>query len=344
MASKSKKKSSPKTQNKGKRRTRRKTRTGGGHKSAVGMGSALMRQICSITDPFCPAARGSKYPDQASGRTLAWTTEQFATLSTDANGRGAVFFSSDPADGLKAVNAWVGATTTVSTTLASQAYPGWATFVAVQGIQFRLVSYGVECRSVLSAMNNQGSMGILLVPSNPNAIASAGVNLDSLQYPANVRCSMSDPRGLTCVPRDDGTVARLFTQSLAGTTTNVVSEGWDIPCVYIVGGPATTPALQIRVVLHYELMFSSDSIFNSMATPAALENNAAQTGSNFVKRSVDAVVKGGIAEVEKQTMNWAATFGKRLVQGAAGAIGGYFGGPVGGALASGSMGMIMDVD
>jgi len=46
-----------------------------------------VRGVCSVTDPFCPASKNSKWPDGTAGNTL---TEQFRgnyTLSTTSAGQ-----------------------------------------------------------------------------------------------------------------------------------------------------------------------------------------------------------------------------------------------------------------
>ena len=120
------------------------------------------RAICAITDPFCNASDGSKWPDQASGRTLAWRMEYFANISTNADGHGAVIFSPDPKTGYSAAATWTGQV--INSINPTVTYPGWSNFAAATGVQYRVVSFGVEARSILPAMSNQGSLGIINLP------------------------------------------------------------------------------------------------------------------------------------------------------------------------------------
>lgn len=187
-----------------------------------------------------------------------------------------------------------------------------------------------------------------MIPANATDFTVALLDLNSTQYNGNVRTSMNDPRGLIAVARNDGNIARMFKKAYTGVANTINQNGWDLPVVYVVGGPANVAVAQIKVVVNYELTFSSNSFFNTLASPAAVENTAVQTGSNYVQRHTDAIIVGGTKELEKQTMSLATRFGGFLVRGALGAIGTYLGGPSGGAAAAGIGGagydMIMDVD
>jgi len=216
----------------------------GARKTSMGMGggnpraAALARQICSITDPFCAAAKGSKYPDTGAGRTLAWQTESWYTVTTDASGKGAIFFNNDPAIGAAPVATYASGLTNIVATLgANQSYPGYLTFSSV-GPNWRLISIGVEIKSILSSMNNQGSLGIAAIPYQANAVNTVGMNLDDHYYAANERISTNDPSGLAGFARMDGVVSKTFKGSGTPPTNWVGSYGSDVLVAYMVGGPA----------------------------------------------------------------------------------------------------------
>lgn len=314
---------------------------------------ALARQICSVTDPFCPAARGSKWPDTTSAKTLAWCTEGFVTLTTDSSGRAGVFFGSDPNQAICSVTTFGGAYGESAIVVSTPAeLPGWASFGILNSCQFRLVSMGIHVRSIMSSMNNQGSVGILTIPGSSVYTYIIGTDPGTTLFEENTRisCNQGD---LCCVPHNDGINSKRFV-SAQGTPMpdHIFTNGNDLPYVYVSGGPASTAAVQVKFIYHYELLFTSGTVFNTLATPAAVQNDLITTGKNFVQSRINSVVKGGIKEVERQTMGAAEAFGRKMIQGAAGAIGGaiggYFGGPnagmAGAQIGYGGMGMIMDVD
>jgi len=321
---------------------RPKSRRSGGM-SMSGAAMKIANQICSITDPFCGAATGAKYPDSASIRTLAWDAEYYATMSTDATGRAAMIIGSNPNSGYSTVATWTGATMAMLTTTAPTQLPGWTTFASA-GVNWRVVSMGVELRSIASAMTNQGSLGVAVIPSNPTIVGLAGVDLDSTNFAQNTRVSANSGTPLAAISYGDGVVSKTMKENVAGGVNFAGSHGNDILVAYITGGPASSAAIQARIVIHYELAFANSSVFNTIATPSAVENNKVQTGSGFVKKALDQVVVGGVKEVERRVMNTAQIFGRSLFSAGMQAIGGYIGGPMGSMAGGQAAHMIMDQD
>lgn len=311
----------------------------------------LMRQICSITDPFCNAAVGSKYPDAAALKTLPWDVEYFIDLNANASGQAALFLGPDPAWAYTFAQTYSSGTI-VATTQPGYALPAWSNWSSVTGVLWRCVSFGVEIQSQSSAMNNSGSMGILAIPAAAGQYTLVGTDFSASTYATNVRESCSSNQKLAGISNSDAVISKTFKANNTPTANVFYSGGNDILVAYIAGAEPSKGSIRCRLVYHYELTFSSGSVFNQIATPAALENTTAQTGSNFVKRAVDQVVVGGAKEVERRVMNAASSFGTMLIRNAAGAvggaIGGYFGGPGGASagygIGNGAMGMIMDVD
>lgn len=300
------------------------------------------RALCALTDPFCVGARGVKYPDSTAVNTLAWTSEGYYNLTTDVNGHAAGFFGSEPNQGFSFANGWSGSTNIVTTTSNAVAYPGWTSFPATT--QWRLVSMGVQIRSTLSSMENSGSLGILVMPAASGKIAINNVDVDSLINAANSRVSCNSGSVLSASSRGDGIVSKTFEASVATGVNEVQSWGNDILVPYIVNGPASKICAQIYFVAHYELVFATGSLFNTVSTPAATESPVLKAGANLVQRSMDLVIKGGTQEFERQIMSRAMLAGRQLFRAGAAAIGGLYGGPSGAAIGYSGAGMILDVD
>ena len=312
---KASKQSRPKTQKKAKRRRGRKNAGGGsmGH-------SRIAKSICAITDPFCKAAVGSKYPDIGSLKTLAWDMETFVNIITDASGRGAYFFSPEPGSGMASATAFAGVTNVITNTLAATQYPGWATWSGTVGVNWRVVSFGITMSSTLSAMNNQGTIGILAIPATGTSLPTSSTDLDGNTYSINKRVAASAGKELTAISYNDGFVSKEFKVSGPGVANAISSMGNDVLVAYIVGGPATQAAVQVKVVAHYELTFGSGTAFNQIATPMATHSDAIATGVNHVQRTVDQVITGGTFEIEKRIEDAAEDFGKYLLGKAPGAL------------------------
>jgi len=193
-------------------------------------------------------------------------------------------------------------------------------------------------------MTNQGSFGVAVNPAGVGQIGTTGLDLDSTNFATNLRTSASMGMPITAIAHDDGVTARVFKFTATIAANSQASFGFDNLIVYMRGGPATTASLQLRIVAHYELVFSSNSVFNQVATPSAVENTGVTSGSNFVKRTMDQVIVGGTKEFEKRVMNTAELFGRFAVRSAATAVGAYFGGPAGAAVGYSMSGAIMDYD
>lgn len=317
----------------------RRPKTSGSHGSDM----RLMRQVCSITDPFCKSAEGAKYPDASSMKTLAWRSEVFQTVNTDAQGRAALIFSPMP-DNCYSTVATFGSGMTIATLNSWAPMPGWSNWLA-GGVTWRVVSMGMELRSTNSAMNNQGSIGIACLPaSTTEMIISPSTDLNATNFGANQRISANAGKQMVAISHSDGVVSKEFKLTSNPATNNACSYGNDVLIAYMVGGPASTASIEARLVINYELSFSKTSVFNQISTPAAVENTTVTTGANFVKRSIDQVIVGGSKELESRVMGAAHVFGRYAARTAMTAIGGYFGGPGGAAAGSAIGGMIMDVD
>lgn len=341
MARKNSPRAKKNAQRKNKRAARPKRRkTRGGAKAPLGN---LAQRICSITDPFCPGAIGSKLPDATTSKTLAWDAELWLNINTNADGHGCVVLGTDPAAAYAFGSTWVGTTNEILTISPTFALPGWSDFSTAQP-NWRIVSFGVEAYSTLSAMDNSGYLGAAVIPAEEEFIPLPGVNLDSASnFAQNTRISMKDGH-LSVVSHHDSIVQKKFKDSGNTLAQAMFTGGSEAIIIYASGTANTVPVAQLRVVYHYELIFPKTGIFNSLATPAAGQDSAALAGNNYVSKVVDQVIQGGKAEVEKRTMAAASIFGRMLVQGAAGAAGAYFGGPPGAIAGAQMAGMIMDVD
>lgn len=311
------KQSRPKTQKKAKRRRGRKN--AGGKRGGMG-NMRVAKTICSLTDPFCKAAVGSKYPDVGSLKTLAWDMESYVNIITDASGRGAYFFSPEPGSGFAPATAFSGVTNIITNTTPAAAYPGWSNWNTATGINWRCVSFGIQVSSTLSAMSNQGIIGVVAIPATGTSLPTANTDLDSNNFALNKRVSCSQNIPLSAISYNDGFISKEFKISGAGLANVISSMGNDVLVAYIVGGPATQAAVQVKVVGHYELTFGSGTVFNTIATPMAVHNDAVASGVNHVQRTVEQVIVGGVQEVEKQVEDAALSFAKYVVSSAPSAV------------------------
>jgi hypothetical protein len=313
-----------KSKSKGASRPRRRKTNGNKGKQVP---EHLVHKVCSLTDPFCGAARGAKIHDGTNLRTLSVQCTGFVSAVTGAgSGVQAIAFSADPSCGYQ-----VAATNTgdiINTWAAGIPYQGWSSIPTTAN--WRLVSAGATVTPSMSMMNNQGTIGILAIPSSGTTVAINNVDLNSLSYETNIRTPAADVRGLTGLVKSDHVNSDIFRVQSAGSAGVVPSNGNDILVVYITGGPLSTGVFTIKYVFNYEVTFPSATFFNQIATPAAKSDIGLQAAANDVRGEITQVVKGGVQQVE--------TMVSRLAHNALVDIGGFFGGPMG----AGAMRMIMD--
>jgi hypothetical protein len=289
--------------------------------------SPFVEKLCSLTDPFCDAAVGSKLPDSNTTRTLSLTCTGFVTITSNAAGTAAIAFSNDPAVGYQ-----------TSATYTSNVVNTWTTGTAYSGFSgipntaiWRLVSGGINITPVMSVTTNSGSLGILAVPPYTSTVQAAAVDLDSLSYLGNVRNPSSSPAGVTGVVDSDGTTSAEFRGQGTVTSTQLNSSGSSVLVAYIVGGPASAASYTVRYTYHYELAFPFTTVFNNLSTPAAPKDEKVMDGVSKVKSVTNQIVAGGVREFERSVQQAASNFGKNIFRFGAYALGAYLGGPAGGA-------------
>lgn len=270
---------------------------------------SLVHRICSITDPWCAGATGCKYPDDDTTKTLSWQVDEFVTITSDINGKAACFISSNPGANLVHVNAWSG--TLPSTVTGGFQAPGWSAF-AGSGAQWRCVSLGVEFNSILSAMNNSGEIGCAVIP--PNLTQTQVLNFDinnANGYAQNERTGASQGKTMVAFARNNGVSARDFKNPSGTSSPNVNSDGTEVLYVYYTGAAVSQQVIGIRIKAHYELIFPINTVFNQMATPAAVEDPIVTAGKNYVASKLQSVFTGGVAAFEGAVVRAATEFANR---------------------------------
>jgi hypothetical protein len=255
--------------------TRRRTRKGKGKKSAnlrysvptkdlnggifpySGNMGKHMESVCAMTNPFCPAARGSKIPDDDSSPSIACTMVSTFEVATDASGNAAFSVQPNLASVFKKGTAITG--TTVTTWGTSYQTANHAEYAATFN-EFRVVSFGVRVYSVLAPTEQSGYVRLVTSPENiPN-----GTNIDGGLWQAVETYSMSDldahvvlrPRGIEW--KEYVPVGTDFSYN---TVTGIVQ-----------GSVASKTALIVEVIINTEGTVNLGSISGSIATPGAPSN------------------------------------------------------------------------
>lgn len=245
----------------------------------------LVENICALSDPFCPAAKGSRWPDGTTEPTLGYQWQVAYTIDTGAAGYG--FSCIYPGaqygytSGTGAANAVV-----VSAT--------WTTFGAALGTfmgnasTYRLVSCGVEITPNTSMSSSNGT--IYVSDYATGAVLGTTVTMPNLMLGSEMKTlSMKSSDSLIWHSRPLGAAARNFT---AADANNDETLPWTRCAIQVAAGPASaTAVVTVRVVLNYELMIAPGNAL-TQAMPASTPPNAPlQDAAGSIASTLDATMR-----------------------------------------------------
>jgi len=258
-----------------------------------------VRGICSVTDPFCPASKNSKWPDGTSGNTM---TEQFrgnATMSSSASGNGAAVFAPAAPFGLL-----VSASSTASTvTLAAgySVYTGSATsMLATYGQEYRIVSMGVIARCVASATN---ASGVITLGTTGNVPVSTVITLGQEYYDELVMKAIQPGMEMSWIAVPKGPGARNF---IPLSTTSDVSNDWSNLTIELSGCPVSISMVMVEWFVNVEFTIKPQQAISSIARPNPAKSSAAESAVSKVHTNLGSFIEGGVKQVETTIANHAS--------------------------------------
>lgn len=306
----------------------------GSPSSGSAASTQLVRAVCALTDPFCEASRGVRFPDYTSQPTVPFHVEDVFTIVSDSNGvKGVVVFPGFPypvLNGTIASGTWTGTT-------AYNTYSNITTTFANNNVyKFRCVNFGVHIVPIAASTANSGFIMAQELTEMP-AVSS------TLSSPTTSggKCALMSAKsgGMTWVSQPAGPGAMNF--ETVGTTTSTPSntQDWTSLFIQVSGAPASTSMFAVRIVANFELVMDPQNAVNSIAVstpPSPLLTSAA--GS--VRSSVGSFLAGGAEEFRKR-IHGAAT--KILYRAGGAAVGALFGGAPGAVMGS-QIPSIIDVD
>lgn len=283
---------------------------------------AIVSKICGLTDPFCEHARGARYPDDSSSRTLPFTHR--ARYNLISNVTGDLNYLWWPSFGFEPL--------TFPSLVAGNVVTTWTDFPAqalISGVtKYRIVSSGFIVKSITAPLNASGEIGVRTWPSS---MGSAMQPLDLASY--NCNQAKNQPlrllNGMAVVTEHSDQMPQVFYQSSLDTPTVAIraANGFTPATIYATGVPASTTVAVIETYIHYELCFDDSTGMQQVAVPPPPSNAIVTQAAAKVTSAIPAIMEKG-----------AQATGALIVRMASRAIGNYFGGPVGGAAA----GMLTD--
>lgn len=275
---------------------------------APSLPKAAVEAVCSIVDPFCPAADGAKTFDISSARSIPFTTRFQTGFVNDATGAGGIWLLP-----FHQVQVFGGAVTAGSTFTATTS--GTAPGVPLPGVvdKYRLVSMGCIIRCVGAVLNRAGTVYVRLFGGDPSTLSV----VDLRTYNANECFAFpitADADPVYVVNRKVSALADIFVEPIISTDfVTQTDNGWSYILVGVVGGEIGKVAVEIEAVYHWELIAGDGSTFQQLATHTR--------PPNAVVNSAIAKVNEGPAAVQAPQSGIGDWFVKKAVTGLTNALG-----------------------
>lgn len=307
----------------------------------------LVHDVCGLTDPFCIHADGARWSDDVGQTaTITYQSRSIITVSSDANGRAALYI--DPAYALNAAApgavyrqltlAGVVATagnpvtipdSTLANLLASDVTTGarlisagatWWDVVPATGAGGRVIASEITNFKAYSNMSS-GTFGV------NNAVLSPNVQVSDRRQPNSWICRPSNPMAYNFLNSQD---------------SDDLYQEIRTALILAVSGPASTPLIEIELVMNFEFTVTVESVYSRLATPhpTSASNRLAAKTAGKLESAMQPFIEGGKASVGRYITNLAKSAANAAMRAAGAYVGGMIAGPVG----AGAGYAIMDVD
>lgn len=265
-------------------------------------------ETCSVSNPFCPEAIGSRWPDNSHTKSVGWSlTGQPASCGTDANGSACQVFTP------------TGQRATGVVTGSSAAFPNAMTNYSLPAnvVRWRVTSYGIRISCPLSKMTATGTLFARLVSPMTGATLDP-IDYTSIQTDSNMDIPLSRliDRDLFIVAKPLGDNAHWFnagTPQAVTTLATTTNPGWQYIVIGVAGAPASnSEVLKIKLYYNYEFVFEDGSAFQSFAAAPPADSPAVRQGNSSVLATIGNFIEGTAEKVDQFFKSKAFQVGSRL--------------------------------
>jgi hypothetical protein len=271
-------------------------------RTAVGQSTAIVRaslaqQVCSISNPFCPEARGARWPDNSHMRSLGYSRVFTQPLATFADGTGGVLI----AQGSTALLAFATATIGSGALTFGGGFTAWTPTDGVAN-KYRITSWGIKLSCTLPPLSAQGMCHVRLYSNQSGAnFTTINVTDDACEELIDIPIARLVEEDLFVIPMPIGLEARQYrTLNASGTFANYQNIGWQQVVIGITGGAASSSeVLKAYIYVNAELIpgeGASQAVY-AMAPPP--DSPSVRQGSSNVLESIGNFVSGAADKVEK---------------------------------------------
>jgi hypothetical protein len=274
-----------------KKRSQRGAKAGGKR----GLKPHHVHAVCQVTDPFCPAARNSKWPDGTQGNTLTEQLRGNTTLGADGTGKHCGAFAASAPYG------YIGSVLAGDVATFSAAYTIYkaSSLLNTYGSNYRIVSFGLIFRCVASATTAGGIITLGTMSAPPvSTTFTIGQELFSDVIVKAIQPGME----LSWMAQPIGSGARDF---IAQSTTIAVGSDWTSCIVEISGSP---PGAVINVEWFMNVEFqplSTARALTAIAKPNPPKSTVAEQATSSIHSKTGSFIEGGIKQVEETVAKYA---------------------------------------
>lgn len=213
--------------------------------------------VCQVTNPFCDAAFGSKWPDGSGSPTIPFSYHYISNGTQTAANAVGFFFMADWAYGFSSATAAAG----VITVVAPSAHTSAITYSSV-GQQGRVVSAGVICRVTSTA---SGSAGYIIGRQLMNVKSGDTLTANLISgSPGQQVMSITPGAEMAIIMKPFGPGAHDFHAALDGQS-NANTPDWTF-AYFEISANAAVSTVTFEVFVHCEILPIDTSAYGAVAS------------------------------------------------------------------------------
>lgn len=262
---------------KGSKRSKRKGKGKNRGGSGISGLMALVPKVCAAINPFCPEARGAKWHDITSANTTTYQTRYIIQVPLTA-GSGQAALTVRPTMNSAYNTGATFAANVVTSWSASTADPAYST-AGNLFTDYRVVNWGAKWTT--TASNNVATGNMIVGESTYNVSAINTFSLTDLNSTNNAMMySIRDGEFAYIGKPIDDRARECISVSSTGTT------GWSELILFFNGGPPSTDAGYLEVIVNYEGHPVQNSAYLNFATASPMptaHTNMIEDASTIVR-------------------------------------------------------------
>jgi hypothetical protein len=271
---------------------------------------AHVHTVCSLMNPFCPAAKTAAYPDGKNANTLRTQIrchvpmtagKQVLDNSTAIAGTTTgnyVYINPSLVYAIYCADALAGSPAAYTLTY-GPALPGNSIITTAGNkiTNYRVVSFGVIIRCTSNVTNASGYLILGTHHCDAN-VAAATVVAGTTNYAEVETKAIFAGMEYSWVSKPIGADSTRFLDIPTGGATGF-NPGWTSLAIEMVGGVANTTALDLEFFCNVELQMGGDSPLMPFASKAQPHNPVALQAQTRVATTMSSFIEGGVAKAEE---------------------------------------------